>query len=62
MLNSEELAEIRSAVPHLDAMALRALRRFGYDVVRLEPTAEVMAEARVATSTRAAAPATFGLV
>ena len=57
MLTSEELAEIRTAVPHLDAMALRALRRFGYDVVRLEP----VVDAAAVKSTRTAAPATFGL-
>ncbi|MBB3172256.1 hypothetical protein FHR90_000062 [Endobacter medicaginis] len=58
MLTSEELAEIRTAVPHLDAMALRALRRFGYDVVRLEPEVASVA----VTSTGTAASATFGLV
>lgn len=33
----EDLTAIRDAVPHLDLVAIRALRRAGYDIVRREP-------------------------
>ena len=33
----EDLTAIRDAVPHLDLVAIRALRRAGFDIVRREP-------------------------
>ena len=36
-LNMEDLSEIRDAVPHLDLVAIRSLRRAGFDIVRQEP-------------------------
>lgn len=36
-LNMEDLSEIRDAVPHLDLLAIRSLRRAGFDIVRQEP-------------------------
>lgn len=36
-LNMEDLSEIRDAVPHLDLLAIRSLRRAGFDIVRHEP-------------------------
>lgn len=32
-----DLSAIRDAVPHLDLVAMRALRRAGFDIVRCEP-------------------------
>ena len=34
---NEDLCAIRDAVPHLDLVAIRSLRRAGYDIVRAEP-------------------------
>ena len=34
---NEDLTAIRDAVPHLDLVAIRSLRRAGYDIVRTEP-------------------------
>lgn len=36
-LNMSDLSEIRDAVPHLDLVAIRSLRRAGFDIVRQEP-------------------------
>lgn len=36
-LNMVDLSEIRDAVPHLDLVAIRSLRRAGFDIVRQEP-------------------------
>lgn len=36
-LTTLDLADIRDAVPHLDLVAIRALRRAGFDLVRCEP-------------------------
>ena len=36
-LKMEDLSEIRDAVPHLDLLAIRSLRRAGFDIVRQEP-------------------------
>ncbi len=33
---NEDLSAIRDAVPHLDLVAIRSLRRAGYDIVRAE--------------------------
>lgn len=33
---NEDLSAIRDAVPHLDLVAIRSLRRAGYDIVRSE--------------------------
>ena len=33
---NEDLTAIRDAVPHLDLVAIRSLRRAGYDIVRTE--------------------------
>ncbi len=37
---NEDLSAIRDAVPHLDLVAIRSLRRAGYDIVRTEPAAD----------------------
>ncbi len=37
---NEDLSAIRDAVPHLDLVAIRSLRRAGYDIVRSEPAVE----------------------
>jgi len=34
ILNNEDLETIRTTVPHLDLMAIRSLRRAGFDIVR----------------------------
>ena len=36
-LTMQDLADIRDAVPHLDLVSIRALRRAGFDLVRSEP-------------------------
>jgi len=36
-LTMEDLTQIRDAVPHLDLIAIRALRRAGFDLVHREP-------------------------
>lgn len=36
-LTKEDLSDIRDAVPHLDLVAIRALRRAGFALVRAEP-------------------------
>ena len=36
-LTTEDLTAIRDAAPHLDLVAIRSLRRAGYDIVRAEP-------------------------
>ena len=36
-LTMEDLSAIRDAVPHLDLVAIRALRRAGYDLVHRDP-------------------------
>ncbi len=38
----EDLSDIRDAVPHLDLVAIRALRRAGFDIVRSEASAPVL--------------------
>lgn len=38
-LTKEDLSDIRDAVPHLDLVAIRALRRAGFALVRSEPVA-----------------------
>lgn len=35
--SNDDLREIRDAVPHLDLVGIRALRRAGFDIVRREP-------------------------
>ena len=37
---NEDLSAIRDAVPHLDLVAIRSLRRAGYDIVRSEQVPE----------------------
>ena len=37
---NEDLSAIRDAVPHLDLVAIRSLRRAGYDIVRSERALE----------------------
>ncbi len=37
--NQRDLSAIRDAVPHLDLVSIRALRRAGFDIVRSEPEA-----------------------
>ena len=34
---NDDLTAIRDAVPHLDLVSIRALRRAGYDIIRREP-------------------------
>ena len=36
-LTMQDLSDIRDAVPHLDLVSIRALRRAGFDLVRSEP-------------------------
>lgn len=36
-LSMQDLSDIRDAVPHLDLLSIRALRRAGFDLVRSEP-------------------------
>ena len=36
-LTMQDLSDIRDAVPHLDLLSIRALRRAGFDLVRSEP-------------------------
>ncbi len=38
-LTMQDLSDIRDAVPHLDLLSIRALRRAGFDLVRSEPEA-----------------------
>ncbi len=38
----EDLSDIRDAVPHLDLIAIRALRRAGFDIVRSEASTPVL--------------------
>ena len=35
-LTMQDLSDIRDAVPHLDLVSIRALRRAGFDLVRSE--------------------------
>jgi hypothetical protein len=35
--NQDDLSDIRDAVPQLDLVSIRALRRAGFDIVRSEP-------------------------
>ncbi len=37
MLDNEDLSAIRDAVPCLDLLAIRSLRRAGFQIVRQEP-------------------------
>lgn len=39
----KDLADIRDAVPHLDLIAIRALRRAGFDIVRSQANEPVLA-------------------
>ena len=36
-LTMQDLSDIRDAVPHLDLVSIRALRRAGFDLVRSQP-------------------------
>ena len=37
MLDNKDLSDIRDAVPSLDLLAIRSLRRAGFQIVRQEP-------------------------
>ncbi len=40
MLDNKDLSDIRDAVPSLDLLAIRSLRRAGFQIVRQEPQRE----------------------
>ncbi len=40
-LSMQDLSDIRDAVPQLDLLSIRALRRAGFDLVRSEPEPSV---------------------
>ena len=37
MLDNKDLSDIRDAVPSLDLLAIRSLRRAGFQIIRQEP-------------------------
>ena len=44
-LDNKDLSDIRDAVPSLDLLAIRSLRRAGFQIVRQEPEREDAAKA-----------------